>query len=90
MIVSGWKIVWQVANMIYKKYQKALSFYKAFKTIIRENIEELKGFFVLRNVLKISSSLNIGSFSFLNHDYTEEDEKDEFKVSLFHLIHLFQ
>jgi len=26
----------------------------------------------------------------LNHDYTEEDEEDEFKVSLFHLIHLFQ
>jgi len=24
--------------------------------------------------------------SFLNHDYTEEDEKDEFKVSLFHLL----
>jgi len=24
---------------------------------------------------------------FLNHDYTE---KDEFKVSLFHLFHLFQ
>jgi len=28
--------------------------------------------------------------SFLNHDYTDEDEKDEFKVSLFHLIHLHQ
>jgi len=26
----------------------------------------------------------------LHHDYTEEDENDEFKVSLFHLIHLFQ
>jgi len=49
MIVSGWKIVWQVANMIYKKHQKALSFYKAFKTMTREYIEELKGFFVLSN-----------------------------------------
>jgi len=26
----------------------------------------------------------------LNHDYTEEDEEDELKVSLFHLIHLIQ
>jgi len=26
----------------------------------------------------------------LNHDYTEEDEINEFKVSLFHLIHLLQ
>jgi hypothetical protein len=24
----------------------------------------------------------------LNHDYTEADEEDEFKVSLFHLLHL--
>jgi len=28
----------------------------------------------LRNLLKISSSFNKCSFSFLNHDYTEEDE----------------
>jgi hypothetical protein len=26
----------------------------------------------------------------LNQDYTEENEKDEFKVFLFHLIHLLQ
>jgi len=29
------------------------------------------------------------SFTFLNHDYTEEDEKDEFKVFLFILFILF-
>jgi nitrate reductase NapE component len=29
------------------------------------------------------------SFSFLNHDYTEEDEKDEFKVFLFILFIFF-
>jgi len=44
----------------------------------------------LRNVLKISSLLNKCSFSFLNHDYTEEDEQDEIKTLLIHLIHLFQ
>jgi len=27
---------------------------------------------------------------FLNQDYTEEDEEDEFKVSLFHLVLLLQ
>ena len=26
----------------------------------------------------------------MNHDYTEEDEEDELKVSLFHLLHLLQ
>jgi len=30
------------------------------------------------------------SFTFLNHDYTEEDEKDEFIVFFIHLIHLLQ
>ena len=35
LIVSGWKIVWQVAKILYKKNQKALSFHKAFKTLIR-------------------------------------------------------
>jgi hypothetical protein len=29
------------------------------------------------------------SFFFLNHDYTEEDEQDDFKV-FFHLIHFLQ
>ena len=29
------------------------------------------------------------SFSFLNHDYTEEDEKDELKVFLFILFIFF-
>ena len=35
---------------------------------------------------KIFSSFNNCSFSFLNHDYAEEDEKDEFKVFLFILF----
>jgi hypothetical protein len=38
---------------------------------------------------QISSSLNNCSFCFLNHDYTEEDEKDEFKVFLFILFIFF-
>ena len=49
MIVSGWKIVWQVASWLYEKEHKALSFYKAFKTLIREKMEDLKGFFVFSN-----------------------------------------
>jgi len=43
----------------------------------------------LRNARKINSSLNNCSFCFLNHDYTEEDEKDEFKVFLFILFIFF-
>jgi prolipoprotein diacylglyceryltransferase len=49
LIVSGWRITWQVANWLYKKEQKALSFFKAFKTLIREQMEDLKGIFVLSN-----------------------------------------
>jgi hypothetical protein len=49
LIVSGWKVVWQVAIWLYEKEQKALSFYKAFKALIREKMEDLKGLFVLSN-----------------------------------------
>jgi len=49
LIVSGWRITWQVANWLDKKEQKALSFFKAFKTLIREQMEDLKGIFVLSN-----------------------------------------
>jgi len=47
MIVSGWKLVWQVASWLHEREHKALSFYKAYKTLIREHLEDLKGFFVL-------------------------------------------
>ena len=49
MIISGWKVVWQVASWLHEREQKALSFYKAYKTLIREKLEDLKGFFVLSN-----------------------------------------
>jgi len=35
---------------------------------------------IKRKALKISSSLSIFVESFLNHDYTEEDEYDEIKT----------
>jgi hypothetical protein len=49
MIVSGWKVVWQIADWLYKKEHKALSFFKSFKTLVREKMDDLKGFFVLSN-----------------------------------------
>lgn len=49
MIVSGWKVLWQIADWLYKKEHKALSFFKAFKTLVREKMDDLKGFFVLSN-----------------------------------------
>jgi len=43
----------------------------------------------LRNAQKINSSFYNCSFTFLNHDYTEEDKKDELKVFLFILFIFF-
>jgi hypothetical protein len=40
MIVSGWKVVWQIADWLYKKEHKALSFFKAFKTLVREKMDD--------------------------------------------------
>lgn len=39
-IALGWKIVWQTAKMLYSEKKKALSYYKAFKTLLRNKLDE--------------------------------------------------
>ena len=44
----------------------------------------------LRNTRKKVPHLIIVPSFILNHDYTEEDEEDEIKALLIHLLHLIQ
>lgn len=39
-IALGWKIVWQTAKMLFSEKKKALSYYKAFKTLLRHKLDE--------------------------------------------------
>lgn len=54
-ILLGWKIVWKIAENLFKLENKALSFYKSFKTLTKVKIKEL------RTVFR-SGSQQIGEF----------------------------
>jgi len=41
-IVLGWKMIWMVAKNMYRIYGKALSFFKAFKTLFKRKIDEFQ------------------------------------------------
>jgi len=41
-IVLTWKMLWAVAKFIFVKDKKSLSFYKAFKTLLRIKLTELR------------------------------------------------
>ena len=40
-IVLGWRIVWRIAKILYRQKKKALSYYKAFKTLLRHKLGDL-------------------------------------------------
>ena len=40
-IMLSWQIVWRIAKMLYILDKKALSYYKAFKTLLRHKIDKL-------------------------------------------------
>ncbi|MFQ5485068.1 MAG: IS4 family transposase [Desulfobacterales bacterium] len=46
-IVLGWQIVWATARHLFHQEQKTLSFFKAFKTLFNEKIEDIRDVFVL-------------------------------------------
>lgn len=41
-IVLTWRMIWAVAKFIFVKHKKSLSFYKAFKTMLRVKLTELR------------------------------------------------
>jgi hypothetical protein len=49
-IVLGWQIVWQIARNLYSLEGRALSFFKAFKTLLRKKDNEIREVFLEGNV----------------------------------------
>lgn len=47
-IVLGWQIIWTIAKQMFHRLGKALSFYKAFKTLLRQKIDDLREVIMLR------------------------------------------
>ncbi len=46
-IVLGWQIIWRIAKHLFRKEGKALSFYKAYKTLVNRKIDDLRDIFML-------------------------------------------
>ncbi len=49
IIVLGWQILWKTACQLFDKEGRALSFFKASKTLLGRKIRELRQIFFLRN-----------------------------------------
>jgi len=50
IIVLGWKVMWSIAKQLFIKEGKALSFFKASKTLLRTNIGKLREVFLTRKL----------------------------------------
>jgi hypothetical protein len=46
IIALGWRILWGVAQHLYRIERKAMSFYKAFKTFINVKLVEIRDVFL--------------------------------------------
>lgn len=48
-IVLAWQILWKIAQMLYTQEDKILSFYKAFKTLIKYEIDNIRNAIIWEN-----------------------------------------
>lgn len=65
-IVLGWQIVWAIARFMYCQKGKALSFFKAFKTLADQLLEDLRDAFVWA---KTSAKMFVFDFYNTSIDY---------------------
>ncbi len=67
IIVLGWQIIWTIAKQLYHRLAKALSFYKAFKTLLRQKIDDLRQVILLRTESLTDFMTDFYKISSTNH-----------------------
>jgi hypothetical protein len=67
LIILGWQVLWGMAQMLMRKEKKALSFYKAAKTLLSHKINELRDIFLMRKPNIVSFIKNFYELSRSNH-----------------------
>ncbi len=67
IIVFGWQLLWKIATELFYKECKALSFMKAFKTLIGRKIEELRKIFCSENGLTNTFMMEFYNLSRTHH-----------------------
>ena len=66
-IVLGWKMIWMVAKNMYRISGKALSFFKAFKTLFKRKIDEFQNALQSSKYDMIKFILDFYDLSMTNH-----------------------
>ena len=67
IIVLGWKVMWSIAKQLFIKKAKALSFFKASKTLLRTKLSELREVFLTRKLSVTHSMKKFYDLSRTNH-----------------------
>lgn len=75
IIVLGWKVMWSVAKQLHINEGKALSFFKASKTLLRTKLGELREVFLTRKSSVINFMKNIYDISRTNHLLEKKKEE---------------
>ena len=81
LIILGWQVLWSTARTLLLKEKKALSFYKAAKTLLSRKINELRDMFMARKASTGSFMKDFYDLSRLNH-ILERRRKEPTSVEL--------
>lgn len=74
-IVLGWKLVWTIAKNMYVIHGKALSFYKAFKTLFKKQIKKFRDALKATKDDMIQFMINFYDLSTTNHLLEKRKQK---------------
>jgi len=74
-IALGWKILWAIAKRMYRREKKALSFYKAFKTLLRNEVDTLYNIFTKRTRSRDDFFIEFYKLSCENHLLEKKKQK---------------
>lgn len=66
-IVFAWRILWAIANFLFSQDQKILSYFKAYKTLIRNHLQTLRNIVFQRTDQWIPFTINFYNLSKRNH-----------------------
>jgi len=75
IIVLGWKVMWSVAKQLHINEGKALSLFKASKTLLRTKLGELREVFLTRKSSVINFMKNFYDISRTNHLLEKKKEE---------------
>jgi hypothetical protein len=66
-IILCWQIIWKIANVLFLIDKKAISYFKAFKTILRHEVENIRNILIWKTSSLRTFMLDFYKLSFKKH-----------------------